>query len=344
MTLSEIQQSFHSRTFDFGTSSTWLLVFAIVAVILVLGLIAKAFVEGRIRYKPHGSITDANTIRDILREAFDQRRPFEVQIQTPYGRRRPTLRCAPEYLGRVSITIEINGLSTLSDRWLGRQVMVFFRVSLGKRFTYYTFSSAIEAIHSPKEDVCHITLPLPDRLENRQKRSFLRISPPHDYILGAAFWCGADMPKQEKFQELDEWPRPTLLQIPKRTQQFELLDLSAGGARLGMVNQIIRSYRLQFSMVEQVILMLDLHDPQQENHMRLWLLCRVQNLWRDHSTRNIQMGLQFLAWGKPKADAPEGFPGIEWLRLSPGSEVECLGNWIMRRHLELFRDSSVDPE
>lgn len=346
MTLSEIQQSFYSRTFDLEAVSNWLLALFLVIALLLLGLLIKTLIERRIRYKPHGSITDETAIREILREAFDQRRPFEVQIQTQYGRRRPTLRCAPEYVGQVSLTIEVNGLNSLSDRWLGRPVMVFFRVLLAKKFTYYTFASKIESIHSPKQGVCHITLPLPVRLENRQKRSFLRITPPHDFILGAAIWCGEDMPKPEALQELPEWPRPTLLQLPGRTQQFQMLDLSAGGARVGIVNQIIRSYRLQFSAVEQLILMIDLFDPEQDKRLRYWMLCRIQNIWREHSTRDIQMGLQFLAWAKPKesADNSDEPAGIEWLRLSPASEVESLGNWIMRRHLELFRDSPVDPE
>lgn len=346
MTLSEIQQSFYSRTFDFEAVSTWLLAIGAIIVLLLLGVFLKTLIERRMRYKPHGSISDENAIREILREAFDQRRPFEVQIQTLYGQRRPTLRCAPEYVGQVSMTVEINGLNTLSERWLGRQVMVFFRILLAKKFTYYTFASKIDGIHSPKEGVCHITLPLPSRLENRQKRSFLRISPPDDFILGAALWCGDDMPKPESLQELSDWPRPTLLQIPGRTQQFQMLDLSAGGARLGMVNQIIRSYRLRFSAVEQVILMLDLFDPEQDKRLRFWLLCRIQNIWREHATRDIQMGLQFLAWAKPKEtlENTDQVSGIEWLRLSSSNEVEPLGNWIMRRHLELFRDSPVDPE
>jgi hypothetical protein len=102
---------------------------------------------------------------------------------------------------------------------------------------------------------------------------------------------------------------------------------------------------LRFNTVEQVILMLDLFNADQGRSMRLWLACRVQNLWREHATRDIQMGLQFLAWARPReaAEHEEG-GGIEWLRLSSANEVEELGNWIMRRHLELFRDSPAERE
>lgn len=346
MTLSEIQQSFYSRTFDLEAVSSWLAVVAVVVFFLLLGVFVKALVERRSQYRPHGSISDEKQIRSVLREGFEQRRPFEVQIQTPHGRRRPTLRCAPEYLGQVNMTVEISGLKTLSDRWIGREIMVFFRVFQAKKFVYYTFSSTIEGIHSPKQGICHITLPIPTRLENRQKRSFLRITPPDDFILGAALWCGDGMPKPESLNDIAVWPRPKLMQIPGQTYQFQMLDLSAGGARIGIVNQVIRTYALQFSAVEQVILMLDLHDPEQDRHLRFWFLCRIQNIWREHATRDIQMGLQFLAWAKPKQDGEndEHPSAIEWLRLSSSNEVEAVGNWIMRRHLELFRESPLAPE
>jgi hypothetical protein len=35
---------------------------------------------------------------------------------------------------------------------------------------------------------------------------------------------------------------------------------------------------------------------------------------------------------------------MEWLRLPSSNEVEPIGNWIMRRHLEIFRDLPPDAQ
>ncbi len=346
MTLSEIQQSFYSRTFDIEAISNLLAGVAIIAVLIIAYLIFTTIRGRRIRYKPHGSVTDEKQIWEIFHKAFEQRRPFEVQIQADAGRRRPTIRCSPEYMGQHSLTVEINGLHKLSDRWLNRAVMVFFRVRIGKLFTYYTFASRIGSIHMPRQGVCHITLPLPSSLENRQKRAFLRITPPHDLILGAALWSGKNMPEPELLTEITNWPQPTLLFLPNQIQQVHLLDISAGGIRLSIANPVVRGHNLEFFLTEQLIIMLDLFAPEQDKRLRFWLLCRIQNIWREYASRDIHIGLQFKAWGRPKevADYGEQAGGIEWLRLSPSLEVEPMGNWIMRRHLELFREASPEDE
>lgn len=346
MTLSDIQQSFYSRSFNLEAVESWIFGLTVVCALLLAYLLYKGIQARRRRYTKYGSIYDAAVIREIISAAFDQRRPFEVQVQTEAGQRRPTLRCSPQHMGASSFTIEINGLKSLSDRWLGRQVTVFFRVLRGKDFTYYTFPSQIQGIQQPRTDVCSITLPIPEYLENRQKRSFLRITPPQEFFLGGAIWHGLNLPPPEKINDISLWPRPGLLCIPEKLAQFHVVDLSAGGARLCIPRDTVKEQNLHFNSTEQIILMLDLFDPEQNRRLRFWLQCRIQNVWVEHSSRDIHMGVQCLAWARPreKADQAGQADGLEWLRLSSSNEVEPLGNWIMRRHLEIFRENPLsDP-
>lgn len=344
MTLSDIQQSFFSRRFDVSAVETWLWGVAALAALIILYLLVRAIIASRTKYIPHGEIIDTRVIRDILRTAFDQRRPFEVQVQTDAGQRRPTLRCSPERLDDNSFTVEINGLKNLSERWLGRKVTVFFRVLSGKEFTYYTFPASILKIDIPRQGVCHISLPMPDALENRQKRAFLRMPPPREFFKGAALWHGETMPPPEKLNEISLWPRPRLLAIPNRVEQFFIIDLSAGGARLRIPPNVAAEQHLQFGAGEQLIIMLDLYDPELEKRLRFWLQCRIQSVWVEQPSRDVHMGLQCLGWARPKELADHSGPAgsIEWLRLSKSNEVEPLGNWIMRRHLELFRENPLE--
>lgn len=343
MTLSDIQQSFFSRNFQLESIREWLIGFGVVITLLLLFTIYKAIQARRIRYNPYGSIVDERMIRNILRSAFDQRRPFEVQMQMDAGQRRPTLRCAPEYIGQNSLTLEINGLRTLSDHWKGRPVTIFFRIMAGREYTYYTFASTISGIHHPKSGICHLTVHTPTALENRQKRSFLRIAPPREFFMGGAIWCKDAMPTPENIAEISRWPRPRLLLIPERMEQFRLVDLSAGGARITIPNRVVRSLSLELGTTEQIVLMLDLFDPEQSRRLRFWMQCRIQNIWLEHQSRDMHMGVQFIAWARPKGgDETLQSDGIEWLRMSSSSEVEPVGNWIMRRHLELFREQPAD--
>lgn len=344
MTLTEIKQSFFLRSFDPSAISTWLWGVATVVGVFVLYFVIKTLLDRRVRYNPFGSIADEKTIRNIIGTAFDQRRPFEVQVQTDAGQRRPTLRCAPEFMGQSSFTLEVSGLKTLSEKWLHRPITVFFRIQVNRDFTYYTFSSNIDAIQQPQPNICQITLSLPKTLENRQKRSFLRIAPPREFFTGAALWYAETMPQPTGMNDISSWPRPKLLYIPDRMEQFTVLDLSAGGARLSIPSDVVRAFQLQFNSAEQLLLMTDLFDPEQNKRLRYWMQCRIQNVWIEHASRDVHVGLQFLAWARPRESAEHGQQalGIEWLRLSSSCEVEPVGNWIMRRHLELFRETPTE--
>jgi hypothetical protein len=344
--LSSIQENFLTRAFDFAAVNEWLWGVGAVVFLLTAIILFRAIRARRIRYNPFGTILGPQNIRAILRSAFEQRRPFEIQFYSENKHRRPTLRCAPEYIGRDSFTVELSGLKKLSDKWLGRPALVFFRIKSGKEFAYYSFESHLDGIHSPRPGVCHLTLPIPSSVENRQKRSFLRITPPKEFLLGAALWCEATMPPDEHLHEITSWPRPKLLFIPDNVEQFHLLDISAGGVRISVSTTVMARFDLHFTAAERLLLMMDLVDPEQNKRLRFWLQCRIQNAWIEHASNNLHMGVQFLAWARPREVTENSYEAnaaaIEWLRLSSANEVEPLGNWIMRRHLELFRETPYE--
>lgn len=341
MTIKEIQQSFISvNPFEFGVHTYYIVGLAAFILVIFSILALRALRARRLRYFPHGSIIDPQEIRRILRQAFDQRRPFEAHVQSDDNRRHPALRCSPEYIGSKGLTFELNGIKTLSEGWIGRHFKIYFRLKRGENFTYYTFDSAILSIANPAKGVCHITLAFPSTLDNRQKRSFLRMAPPQDLLLGSALWQDPRHPAPETLHDINLWPSPMLLLLPNSHEQFRILDLSAGGVRLLIPRATVHELALRFNTVEHIILLLDLFDPEHGKRLRFWLQCRVKNVWQEHITHDISLGLQFLSWARAKDPPSEGeTPGaLEWLRLSPALEVDGIGNWIMRRHLELYRD------
>ncbi len=340
MNLNEIRDSFISRSFNVD-EVRWLLIgVAALCVVMLLIFVVRTILARRRRYTPYGSVTEPELIRSILRQAFDQRRYVELQFESHAGSRRPTLRCSPEYLGPDSIIVEPAGIKQLSDKWLNRPVQAYFHLSIERNFVYYTFASRISGIHSPRKDVCNLRLDMPKMLENRQKRAFLRLPPPPEFLLGAALWHDWSMPGDDVMHDLSLWSRPLLLVYPGRMEQFRILDLSAGGMRICIPHDVARALQLQFSAVEHIIVLVELFDPENGKRLRWWLRCRIQSVWVDLPRRDIHLGVQFQAWAKPRENRTDEARGgeLEWLRLSDAGEVESIGNWIMRRHLEMFRD------
>jgi hypothetical protein len=342
MTLTDIQQFFSLPPLNPEGIRIWLWTVGVSVVVILVVFVIKLAVSYHTRRHPGGQINDEKTIRNILSAAFDQRVTFEVQVKTAGGQRRPTLACAPDHLGTSLISLELSGLKSLSDKWVGRDLTVFFRIRANKEIVFYTFSSTIADIRRLPPSICYISLPMPRLLENKQKRSFLRIAPPPSCFLGSALWHNQSMPMPDKLHDISLWPSPCLLYLPGITEQFVLVDLSAGGARIGLSYSIMNERALQFNAIEQLIVMLDLLEPEDEKRLRLWLHCRIQSVWVDHASRMTNLGLQCLAWARPRQPAIPGEPGsIEWLRVSLASDIEPLGKWIMRRHIEFFREHPV---
>lgn len=346
MTLADIRDSILTRNFSLTDAGSLLILMGVLCLIAAVVVVIRGIRARRVLYRPHGSITSPREIRDILQLATDQRRPFEVQVQrAETGSRRPTLRCSSQGVGASYITLELSGIKTLSTPWLKKAVTVYFRIGTGhNEYIYYTFAGSISSIENPDADTCHITIPVPAQLDNRQKRTFLRMQPPAEFLLGAALWHEQKMPTPENIHDLALWPRPLLLLLPGRLEQFRLLDLSAGGLRICIPRAIANSYHLDFSKLENIIVMLDLLDPETNRRLRFWMQCSIQNAWEEQPTHDIHIGAQFRAWARPREGRiPSETPSsLEWLRLSSSLEVEPVGNWVMRRHLEMYRDVPND--
>jgi hypothetical protein len=182
-------------------------------------------------------------------------------------------------------------------------------------------------------------------METKQKRAALRIPPPKEFLIESAIWCGKTMPQGEQFHDITTWLAPKLLLRPGNKEQFQFMDISANGARIHIPGTVFRTLDLHFSANEQLLLALDLLDPEYNKGLRFWMQCLVQSAWVNRATRIMDVGLQFSSWARLRKNVPGNPPktdpaAIEWLHLPSANGIETLGNWIMRRHLELFRKNS----
>lgn len=333
------------NTLDGSTSRNDITRVAITLGVLVifaaLMALLRYYLESRKKLTPLGWVDSPKQINHILHNAVRYRSTFELQFPHRGFQRRPILRCSPDDISSAGLVLEAEGIKNIARNWTDRPVNCYFKINVKGQHIYYAFSSSIKSVEIKPRGRCSLTLHLPERLENRQKRAFLRIVPPREYLLGSAMWIGRNMPRLEDLPRMERWPRPALVMLPgKGKEQFEISDISAGGVRLTIPRKEMLMAGLELGIAENLVLILDLLNPGDRSRMRFWLHCRVQNFAAQYDTHNIETGLQFLAWAVPKEDQTE----LDWVKLNRDLEVDLLGNWIIRRHLELFRDNPEADE
>ena len=330
---------------DYTSITFWTVAGIGLCLVVIAITIYRLLHDKQEHFSPIGKISNPAAVLQMLEEALDQRRDFEIQITTSSADNRPTLKSIPQKVDKNSITLEVLGLRQLSTHWIGREITIFFRITTKGVFSYHTFVSSIQGILAPRKDVCHLVLPLPSCIEHRQQRSFLRIEPPAEFVYGGAMWYGETLPELRNMNDVSQWSPPSIFLLPAYAVQFHISDLSAGGLRLCIPNSVVQHLHLPISNVERFIVMLDLLDAEEMKISRFWLQCRSQRITMEPPDQDVMVGAKFMAWAKPRDPFTPDVPGaLEWFRLSPSNEVEPVGNWIMRRHLALFRLMASDAD
>lgn len=226
--------------------------------------------------------------------------------------------------------------------------------------------------HAAAGAVWLVNLTMPDKLERRQKRAFQRLDAPRRLVPGFAAWPTApDTPPPADISRLGApllalppiaRPSGVAARGPARVGHgsapgadpdrlfpnidhalpVALLNLSGGGLRLLLPRATVRAAAEPGANLEVdgcFVALLELYDPQHDQNLGFWLHCRIQNRFVTFEARDVELGVQILAWGHVRANAPHM---ADWKPMSEEGEAEPLGNWVIRRQLELYRESGSD--
>lgn len=312
---------------------------AIVAVLVTVIVLMWLRARRNAVYIPHGWILTPTDIEVTLKSAMDQRSKFEVQFHSETEKRRSTF-CTVFDVANGVITMECSGLKNISKSWMGRMVDCYFRVQDEKRSQrYYMFSSSIAGIRPVTTEISHISIAIPEKLEQKQKRASLRVDPPEQYILGIAVWKERMLGDGNHDLNIKNWGKPLLSYIPGKRAQIRLSNISAGGVKLHVKRQDAKDSGLEFNIGDRLFILLDLWEPETGQRQRHWLLCRLQLPFTDFETRDMDLGMQFLR----RAEMKEGSNSeLAWGPSLRSNEVDEIGNWAMRRHLELYREKGLE--
>ncbi|SHN55054.1 hypothetical protein [Desulfovibrio litoralis] len=338
-----VKKTFEERSVSYANLGDIFFILLGVIAIALLGMAIIAYRNSRKKYIPYDWIINPSELNKIFNDSIDQRARYEITFPVEEnGTRRPGIVTALSSVGSGVLNFDCADIENLSSSWLGRDAELYFKVkNENKKYVFYSFRSVIDGIRKLRDSTWMLSFRIPSHLETKQKRNFLRITPSVEHVMGLAIWqtdpiTGA-LPSDIKL-----CGRPVLALVPGRVNQVELKDISAGGGRITVRKEDAENSSLEFNIGERLVLLLDLLEPEQNTRLRLLFHCKVQNPFIDFAKQHIEVGIQFIEWGKIKeATSSE----IEWFKIAKLGEVEPLGNWIMRRHLESYRENSlVDDE
>lgn len=291
------------------------------------------------RHVPSGAVEDPAQIDGLLLLALDQRSKVEFSFSRDDQAARP-LHCSIEEVGEQAMVLDAGGFATAHQGWLGRPVTCYFRVqprtgSGAPRF--YNFESEVQGVVKRADESILISIALPTLLKLQQKRVHLRMEPPLQCLLGLAVWPESLDEKGRRECVIRRWGKPILVYHERETSQVHVVNVSAGGMRMDVPHAQLRALGRDFEVGERLVVLLKLLDPEKKTRQRLWCLSRVQNRFDDHQARTLELGLRFLAQGSPSGEEE---PAVVWRKVGADG-IDALGNWIQRRHLELYRSKGV---
>lgn len=288
-------------------------------------------------YTPRGSIASREDILVVLNQCIDQRVRMDFQFETESTR----------HIFATSMPVDIQGndfvmecnASTVPVFALDpeRVLQFYFSLKDKDRYLHYQFETKIVFVTPEKNSFLDLHVAIPDLLSPGQKRNFLRIDPPEKLVLDMSIWPVVRNNENKLESIISNWGKPALVYLHEDAKQFALSDISSNGVRIVVPKEYSEMRELALGKARYFSLLLDLWDPIQQAPLQIWTLCRVQKSMHDFETQDLEVGAQFVAWGVPMPENPDV---LRWNKLDSQDEITILGDWIIQRHLEEYRDKS----
>lgn len=340
--LNNIQNSFGSWGLTTGTFYIILITAFAVCLAFGLGLLVNHFFIKKRDHTPPSWIVNRRDIIETLHLVMAQRSKVEMRFAGGDGiTNRHSTACSLEEVHGDMMELEVSGFVNASQSWIERDVVGFFRVTNPSRpghSDFFTFTSRIKGVRKASKDITYINVPVPDHIELSQKRLALRIEPPLQYSLGLAVWPEQLNPNGTPITKIKDWGRPPLLYSRKMDDlPLRIVNISAGGMRLEIMPEAQKNTGLSFALGERYAVMAQFYDPNEEKKLNLWTIVRIQNRFEAFDTHALEIGVQFVEEGRMVKDKGGH---VRWRKVKPDG-IDSIGNWVARRHLELYREKGL---
>lgn len=243
--------------------------------------------------------TCENNSRQLMEEAIAQRsRCFLKLPQVTTGLKE--LDCAMLEASRRGLLLESLAKAVPGPHWVGLGVKGYFRVELQRNGfeeeAFYTFDSRIRSAAPAPAGQVRLRLVEPENLVFGQRRKSLRVEPALEHLHKAFLWRY----EKETGFAIDD---PALKGSDFQAGLARLTNISAGGMRLIVRAALVESRNLDMDAGQRVVVHLQFNEPRVTGTHEFWLVARVRYVTRDKVTRDLRLGIEFLASGHvdPKA-------------------------------------------
>ncbi len=256
---------------------------------------------------------------DILHTAMLKRSSFSLSFPVQ-GMQNRTLSGPCVQIDDNTLMIDPN-LDYYVPAWTEQPVEVYFALVTEKQTISYTFSTRIKggADYAKRKG---IVLQIPIHLHTKQRRSFVRFTPPVYSLLQVHGWLMT--------LSVLENAVPEFLPLPdidiKDTWQLD--NISAGGMRfygpLGMSDNIAEHKEMLFHLV--------LSNGEDKNGeekppLALWIKADIVHLQKDE--HRLAISLQFVSWALGE-EAPSS---LAWFGINQDHGLPPLASWVLLTHL-----------
>ncbi len=282
-----------------------------------------------------GEITDKKTVYSIIDQAMLQR----SKVVSRFSKKNKPFDCSIYQIEEKEIILEPPYYAQPTSKWLKKNLECTFRVGLDKEnFLFYTFVSPIndfEVVH----EVRMLRIDFPRSLFLGQKRRHLRLEPPNKWILGLALWPTDFLEKNGDREQIDKWGDPFIRMKKGEEKQpvLSLVDISAGGFRLRVSKEFSSLLQRLQRESPSVIVYIALGNGNGDTR-RFLLLGRIKYSYIEHDQNFFYLSMEFVKYGRLRE---KGSREVIWEDINPAQGVEELGNWVFKRHLQLYREKGL---
>lgn len=319
------------------TLLTWVL--GCTAFILCSGIVFHLIQHKRHPRTHIDCIDDTKKIINILGTCLSDRSRFELTFRGKIIQGQGIF-CSLISIDAQEILLELPAYVTPRATWIARPIEAYFSIaSTTKAPTYYTFESSVLAI-DPKnhQGITAMRIALPKTIRLGQRRMHFRLVPPPELIPEIRIWFFPHESRVHHHQGPALWGK-SIAEFNNNAvtegtiNSIHLKDISAGGCRLAILDDGRSNQYLRKEKSPDVFIYMNLIRPE-GNALRLYLLGKIRVLFRDPTSKEISLGIQFIMNGIVDNETQKN---IIWQPIPLDEGLSEVGNWVFKQHVALFR-------
>jgi hypothetical protein len=293
------------------------------------------------RDHPMTWITDYHRIMELLEASVTQRSKVRVSFHRDLGAARSTDGTFID-VNKNQVVLEISSIKTINPAWVGRTLQLHFRLRLPEQpqlQTNFGFVSDILSYQHVEEDIIHLNISRPLRLELNQNRLHLRVEPPDKYIKSFCLWPEDAVRRRGDPKEPDSWGDPLYSLDSGVSRDIRLENISGGGLRLEFFPETLRTKAHKITVNQQYFCRLTVATPDLSGFSTHYILTKVLKCYDDCDSKSeLSLGMSFAGAGVPY-EPP--LTGLQWRTVNRDFGISELDDWAYELHLELYRNKGI---